>query len=207
VGAELLAQLAAEPSGSVEVDHLARRAVEATPPVSVRVVDFAALDAVEVGAAEVGFCALGTTIAKAGSQAAFVQVDRDAVLAYAKLCQRAGAHTFVLVSSLGADPKSRVFYNRIKGEVEAELAKLGFQHLVIVRPSVLDGARSESRPGEAVAIVVMRVLSPLLVGGLRRYRPSPARQVAAAMRALARAPGTDRVRVVEAEEIPALAAG
>lgn len=207
MGAELLAQLAAEPSGSVEVDHLARRAVEATPPVSVRVVDFAALDAVEVGAAEVGFCALGTTIAKAGSQAAFVQVDRDAVLAYAKLCQRAGAHTFVLVSSLGADPKSRVFYNRIKGEVEAELAKLGFQHLVIVRPSVLDGARSESRPGEAVAIVVMRVLSPLLVGGLRRYRPSPARQVAAAMRALARAPGTDRVRVVEAEEIPALAAG
>ena len=207
MGAELLAQLAAEPSGSVEVVHLARRAVEATPPVSVRVVDFAALDAVEVGAAEVGFCALGTTIAKAGSQAAFVQVDRDAVLAYAKLCQRAGAHTFVLVSSLGADPKSRVFYNRIKGDVEAELAKLGFQHLVIVRPSVLDGARSESRPGEAVAIVVMRVLSPLLVGGLRRYRPSPARQVAAAMRALARAPGTDRVRVVEAEEIPALAAG
>ncbi|RYZ61653.1 MAG: NAD-dependent epimerase/dehydratase family protein, partial [Proteobacteria bacterium] len=141
VGAELLAQLAAEPSGSVEVVHLARRAVEATPPVSVRVVDFAALDAVEVGAAEVGFCALGTTIAKAGSQAAFVQVDRDAVLAYAKLCQRAGAHTFVLVSSLGADPKSRVFYNRIKGDVEAELAKLGFQHLVIVRPSVLDSTR------------------------------------------------------------------
>ena len=145
VGGELLQQLAAE---SHEVVHLARRDVPSKPPIRTVVVDFAALDAVELHA-DVGFCALGTTIGKAGSRDAFLQVDHDAVIAFAELCKRAGVQTFVLVSSLGADATSRVFYNKTKGLVEQALGHLGFPHFITVRPSILDGNRNESRPGEA----------------------------------------------------------
>jgi uncharacterized protein YbjT (DUF2867 family) len=203
VGTELLRQLAAEPAAVV---HLARRDVASPPPVRTLIVDFAALDSVDVSG-DVAYCALGTTIGKAGSRDAFLRVDHDAVIAFAELCKRSGVKTFVLVSSLGADSNSRVFYNMTKGLVEEALRRIGFDHFVAVRPSVLDGVRQESRPGEAVAVVLMRALSPLMLGGLRRYRPSRAVDVAAAMRALARDPGPTATRVVEAEEIPVLAAG
>lgn len=202
VGSELLRQLAV---GTEEVVHLARRDVPSSPPVRTLVVDFAALGSVELGASA-AYCALGTTIGKAGSQQAFLRVDRDAVIAFATLCKRAGVKTFVLVSSVGADPASRAFYTKTKGLVERELSQLGFEHFVAVRPSVLQGDRQESRPGEAVAVAVMRVAAPLMLGPLRRYRPSKASDVAAAMRVLAREPGPSAHRVVEAEEIPELAA-
>ena len=93
-------------------------------------------------AAEDAYCCLGTTIKQAGSQAAFRAVDFDAVLAFAQAARAAGVTRFAVVSALGASPRSATFYNRVKGEMEAALRALGFERLVIARPSLLAGDRA-----------------------------------------------------------------
>lgn len=127
------------------------------------------------------FCTLGTTIKKAGSQEAFRAVDFDAVLNFAKWGQKRGATRFFIVTAMGADSKSKIFYNRVKGEVEEALANLGFQELHIFRPSLLLGQRSEVRLGEKVAESVFGVLSFAFVGPLAAVRPIDASVVAHAM--------------------------
>ena len=92
-----------------------------------------------------GFCCLGTTIKKAGSQERFKQVDFHYSLNFAKLCQSAGVRVFSLVSSYGANSKSRTFYSRVKGELEEELKALSFEKLQIFQPSLLIGDREEKR--------------------------------------------------------------
>jgi uncharacterized protein YbjT (DUF2867 family) len=184
VGGLLLDALLESPSYR-EVCSLGRRPVSKQHPrLTQRTVDFARLEGEALPAADDAFCCLGTTIKKAGSQEAFRAVDHDAVLAFAKAARKAGARRFLVVTALGSDPRSRVFYNRVKGEVEEALKGVGFETLVILRPSLLLGDRAESRPGEHAAIVVSRVLGPLLrpFGG----RPIEARTVARAMLALAR---------------------
>lgn len=136
-------------------------------------------------------CALGTTMHKAGSAAAFRAVDFDAVLAFAAWARRSGCDRFVLVSSVGATIDARSFYLRVKGEVEAAVTDLKFPSLVILRPSLLLGSRSETRPAEALARMVMPTLNHVLVGGLARYRGISARAVAAAMVVASMAEGTD----------------
>ena len=143
-------------------------------------------------AADDAFCCLGTTIKKAGSQEAFRAVDHDAVLAFAKAARKAGARRFLLVSALGADKDSRIFYNRVKGEAEEDLKSVGFESLILLRPSLLLGDRAESRPGERAAIVATKLLGPLL----RPFasRPIEASTVARAMLNLAKtAAGGTRV--------------
>jgi uncharacterized protein YbjT (DUF2867 family) len=158
-----------------------------------RRIDFAAFDAGDAPAPSVAVCALGTTIKKAGSQGAFRAIDHDAVLAFARAAKERGASAFVVVTALGADPSASVFYNRVKGEVEAALAELGFESLVILQPSLLLGDRQESRTGEHIAIVASRLLAPLLEP--LRSRPIEARVVgrAAARLALEARPGTQRI--------------
>jgi len=168
-----------------EVCSLGRRPVSKQHPrLTQRTVDFARLEGEPLPAADDAFCCLGTTIKKAGSQEAFRAVDHDAVLAFGKAARKAGARRFLVVTALGADPRSRVFYNRVKGEAEEALKAVGFETLVILRPSLLLGDRAESRPGERAAIVVSKALGPLLrpFGG----RPIEAHTVARAMLALAR---------------------
>lgn len=168
-----------------EVCSLGRRALPLQhPKLTQRTVDFARLDSEALPSSDDAFCCLGTTIKKAGSQEAFRAVDHDAVLAFAKAARKAGARRFLVVSSLGANARSRIFYNRVKGETEEELQSVGFESLVIVRPSLLLGERAESRPGERAAVVVSKVLGPLL----RSFsgRPIQARTVARAMVTLAR---------------------
>ena len=168
-----------------EVCSLGRRALpQQHPKLTQRAVDFARLETEALPSSEDAFCCLGTTIKKAGSQEAFRAVDHDAVLAFAKAARKAGARRFLLISALGADARSRIFYNRVKGETEEDLKSVGFESLVILRPSLLLGERAESRPGEHAAIVVTKVLGPLL----RPFsgRPIEARTVARAMVALAR---------------------
>jgi uncharacterized protein YbjT (DUF2867 family) len=143
-------------------------------------------------------CTLGTTMAKAGSQAAFRRVDHDYPLAVARLARAAGASTFVLNSALGAAVDSRVFYNRVKGEAEAAIAGLGYPSLTLVRPSLLDGGRRpENRPGERVALCFAGVFRPLLPA---RYRAVATDAVARTLlaAAVAQPPG---VHVVESERI------
>lgn len=169
----------------------------ADPKLSQVMLEFAASDAFDgLAAPDVAFCCLGTTIRRAGSQQAFRAVDQVAVLAFARAAQSAGARTFVHVSSMGADPRSRIFYSRVKGEVEAAVAGIGFASACALRPSILDGPRQENRPFERVGLAVTRTLGPLL----GKYRPTPVERVAAAMVAVAKAP-TPGPHVLEADVI------
>ncbi len=156
------------------------------------VADFARLP--ELPAAEVAICALGTTIAAAGSQAAFRAVDHDAVLAFAAAAKAAGVAHFIVVTAVGADAGSGVFYSRVKGEVEHGLAALGFARLDLLQPGLIIGPRSERRPLEAFFQWLTPLISPMLVGGLSRYGSIGADRVAAAAVALAeqQAPGVFR---------------
>jgi uncharacterized protein YbjT (DUF2867 family) len=162
-------------------------------------------DDAEALAADQVFVCLGTTMKKAGSRAAFRAVDHDAVLEGVGVAVGRGARDVLLVSSVGADPAARGFYLRVKGETEAALAELPLRSLHVFRPSILKGARAEARPAERAGILVGSVLSPLMVGPLRRYRPVSAAVVARAMVRAARDPGEGRF-VHESEEIAALGA-
>jgi len=168
------------PGAFDRVVALGRRPLPARPGLDPLTVDFACLDAEPTAPAVAALCALGTTIRKAGSRAAFKAVDVDAVVAFARLARRGGARTFVLVSSVGADPHSPNFYLRCKGEAEEAVAGLGFRRFVALRPSLLLGARQESRPGEAIGKALTPLLNALLQGRLRRYRGIAADTVAAA---------------------------
>ena len=140
------------------------------------------------------YLALGTTIKAAGSRAAFRAVDYDANLSAAHAALAAGARRCGLVSAMGANAKSRIFYNRVKGETEDELARLQFEGLVTARPSLLVGDRESfgqpARPAERVATAVGKLLGPLAPAN---YRPVAAADVARAL--LARVPAA-RGRVV-----------
>jgi uncharacterized protein YbjT (DUF2867 family) len=100
--------------------------------------------------ARVALCALGTTIKKAGSEAAFRAVDLDAVVAFARWAKDGGAEVLGLVSSVGADVSASSFYLRVKGQAEEAIAAIGFRSFVALRPGLLLGDRSESRPGDSV---------------------------------------------------------
>jgi uncharacterized protein YbjT (DUF2867 family) len=143
------------------------------------VADFAALP--PLPPAEVAICALGTTIRAAGSQAAFRAVDHDAVLAFARAAQAAGVTRFIVVTAVGADAGSSVFYSRVKGEVELALSAMGFARLDIVQPGLIIGPRAERRPVEAFLQVVTPMFNPLLGGGLAKYGSVRAEVIAAAI--------------------------
>lgn len=152
----------------------------------------------------VGFCALGTTMAVAGSKEAFYHVDHDLVLAFAKAAKEKGAETFVLVSSLGADATSSNYYLRVKGETERDLEAVGFRSLIILRPSLLLGQRNEFRLGELFGKGAMTLFGPLMLGSLSKYRGIHGRTVANAMLSLAKEdlPG---VHVLESDRLQAFA--
>jgi uncharacterized protein YbjT (DUF2867 family) len=170
------------------------------------VVDFERLpDAAAAFRCDVVFCALGTTIRDAGSEAAFAHVDRDYVAAAARLAREAGQ--FLLVTALGADPRARIFYNRVKGEAERDVITEGPPTVSIFRPSLLAGHRDEQRRGEVVMGAVLGFVRPLLVRGLRKYRPTPADAVARAMVAVAARGPSGMSAIYEADEIMAIAAG
>lgn len=188
VGSYLLEILDADPNFT-EVRALTRRAQKSNFTkvkwVEVAFDDQAALERACAGA-DVGFCCLGTTIKKAGSQEAFRKVDHGYVLAFAKAVKAGGAAQLHTVSAIGASAKSGVFYSRVKGEVEEALARMDFQTLGIYQPSFLEGPRQESRMGEKIGGVVMKALSPLMLGGLKVYKPIHVKTVAAAMAEAAR---------------------
>ena len=155
----------------------ARRKLEEThPKLKVEVADFGRLHERGVEAEDV-FCCLGTTIGKAGSQAAFRLVDYDYPVALAIAAAGGGAKRLLVVSALGANPDSRVFYNRVKGEMEIAVRAAGVPATIFFRPSLLSGPRAEVRRGERIGEAIGKVLGPLL----GKYRPIHADLVAAAM--------------------------
>ncbi len=130
---------------------------------------------------DVVFCCLGTTMSNAGSREAFRKVDYQYPMNLARWARTAGSKAFHLVSSMGANPQSPVFYSRIKGEMERDLGALDFTTTCIYRPSLLLGDRRENRTGERLAQVVMPLFSSLMQGPFKQYRPIRAEDVARAM--------------------------
>lgn len=182
VGRALLPQLLEHP-GIGHVHVLLRRAapgIAEHPKLELHQVDFAHLK--RLPRVDDVYIALGTTIKSAGSQAAFRLVDHDHVINVARLAREGGAKRLAIVSALGADPGSRVFYNRVKGEMEADAAALGYDEVCFAQPSLLAGDRASlgqrERPGEVWAMRLLRPVLPLVPKGIR---PIEARDVAAAM--------------------------
>lgn len=151
------------------------------------------------------FCALGTTIKQAGSKEAFRRVDYAYPLALGRASRRYGAARFVIVTAMSASERSMMFYSRVKGETERDLAALGLSCLVVLRPSLLLGKRTENRTGERLAIALSRPLGAIMIGPLAKYRAIDSRDVACAMIAAARIEGPS-FKVLESDEISALAA-
>lgn len=145
------------------------------------IVKFDDLQANDIPQVDDVFCCLGTTIGKAGSKEAFKKVDHDYPLTIAKLCLQKGARQLLLVTAMGADKSSRFFYNQVKGEVEEAVAALGYPTLHVFRPSLLIGDREGNRTGEDIAKAIAPIFSPLLIGGLKKYRPVEGKTVAEAM--------------------------
>ena len=182
VGARLLTRLLAHPAYE-------RVAIWVRRPVSLQihkftqlVVDFDHLrDFADKCDAQDVYVALGTTIKTAGSQDAFRRVDHDYPVEIARIGLQHGAQRFLMVSALGADAQSKVFYSRVKGETETDIRALGLSKVWFFRPSLLVGERKEVRTGERVGAVAGKLLAPFLIGGLRKYRPITADAVAAAM--------------------------
>ena len=222
VGRAVLALLAAAPSGLSGLPRVASVTALVRPGsqpaglpagVKTRQADLSALGRAGVEGlppTDWAVCCLGTTIRAAGSQAAFRAVDFDAVLAFARAAKVAGASRLAVVSAMGAKPGSAVFYNRVKGEMEAALQALGLPRLVIAQPSLLLGERQALgqpvRLGEALAQRLMPRLSPLLP---RSLRPIRADAVALAMlRALAGdGPALQRLRSDQLQRLADAAPG
>jgi uncharacterized protein YbjT (DUF2867 family) len=196
VGGECLDLLAAD--GTVSgITALVRRPPRESTRLAGKVrfakADFDHLDRqAELFSVDQVICALGTTIKRAGTREAFRRVDFGYPLAIARLALAQGARHFLLVTALGADPKARVFYSRVKGELEEAVLALGYPAVTIVRPSLLLGARDEFRLGEEVA-------KRLAWATPQKYRPVQARDVAAALVAAAREdrPGRHWIESVE----------
>ena len=199
VGAEVLDQLKADASVT-RIVVIGRRPMPSLDPrIQASVVDFDNLKShADLFAVDQIICALGTTMKQAGSKEAFRRVDLEYPLEMARLGLAHGARHFLLVSALGADVESRVFYNQVKGELENALRPLGYRSVTIVRPSLLLGKRKEFRPFERLAMIVGEVVPG-------RYRPVRARDVAKALVTAARndEPG---LRIIESEQIKDAAA-
>lgn len=123
-------------------------------------------------------CALGTTMKKAKSKAAFKKIDYDYPLAFAAIAIEKGAKIYALNSAMGVSAKSPFFYSKVKGQLEDQLKQLGFESLILVRPGLIEGQREELRLGEEIALKVSHLLQPILPKALR---PNKAENIAQAL--------------------------
>ncbi len=144
------------------------------------------------------YCCIGTTIAQAGSEEAFREVDIDAVLLFAQAARVAQAKRFVVVSSVGANTSSKKLYLRTKGEMEDAITAVGFPSVDILQPSLLLGARKQMRPLELAASIFAPLINPLLTGTREVYRAIPAEMVARGMLGASRRGGRGIYRYTHA---------
>lgn len=208
VGRKLVQLLLDHPAYSRIVVIVRRELGIAHPKLEERIISFESLgeelDGKLLQGADV-FCALGTTIKQAGSQESFRRVDYTYPLELGRAARRFGASCFILVTAMGSSVASRFFYSRVKGELERDLTALKLPRLVILRPSLLLGHRTESRAGERAAILLSRPLGALMIGPLARYKAIKGSDVALAMLKAARMDGSS-LQVLESNAIAKLAA-
>lgn len=179
VGNELLIQLLND-SRTEKVLVLARNPLGfGHPKMQVVLVAFEDLDKLEVAEKiDVGFCALGTTLRKAGSKEKQQQIDRDFVISFSKFCQKSGVQNIGVVSSIGANEKSSNFYLRTKGQMESGVSAVGIPTTVFIRPSFLIGPRKEKSVRDKLFQMLSFIISPLLFGKAKKYRGIHASRVA-----------------------------
>lgn len=139
------------------------------------------------------YCCIGTTKAKTPDEEQYRKIDFGIPVAAAELCKKQGINTFAVMSSMGADPKSKIFYSRLKGEMEEAIKSLKLTKTIIVRPSLISGDRSEKRLGEQFGKALMKLLNPLMLGPLKPYRSIAPEQIAKAMIWLANNPIDKRI--------------
>ena len=183
VGKELVRQLCEHPAYATVI-ALSRRpetSVTANTVASSKLKTMAYPTGDDVLKGDELYCALGTTIKKARTQAAFRAVDHDLVLDVVRRAQKGRVGRVAVISSVGSDPKSRVFYSRVKGEIERDLKALGLPRLDIYHPSLLLGRRREFRIGEILGMKVAGLLAPLMTGNLAKYAPIQASELARIM--------------------------
>ena len=182
VGGHCLRFLLEDPSYGSVIVFVRRKLPDLHAKLSQLVVDFDELETLgKCPRVDDVYCCLGTTIKKAGTQDAFRKVDFEYPVRIAALTQHCGANQFLLVSSVGADPHARVFYSRVKGEVEEAIRKISFGAFHVFRPSLLLGERTEHRAGEKIGAIVFSACKPFMRGPLRNYRAIRASDVAQAM--------------------------
>lgn len=204
IGKQLLKKLIADKYYK-KIIVISRKRLDAPLPENVRnvVTDLDNLESVALSKIDDVFCCLGTTMKKAGSKGEFYKVDFSYPYALAKLAKGLGATKYLIVTAMGANKDSKIYYNRVKGEIEEALAKLGFASLIILQPSLLLGARNEKRPGERLAQVLAKNLSFLFVGPFKKYRAIEGEKVAGAMVSLAKMQGQGII-VMTSDEIAKL---
>ncbi|MFT4603176.1 MAG: hypothetical protein ACI857_003363 [Arenicella sp.] len=149
------------------------------------------------------FCCIGTTKKKTPDKEMYHQIDFGIPLAAAKLCKLSDIPFFAVVSAMGAYTKSSIFYNRTKGEMEAEVLKLGIERTYILRPALITGDRNEKRSGEKFFAGLFAFFNLLLIGPLKKYRSIKAERIAQAMLQLAKKP--IEMQIIESREIQKLA--
>ncbi|UOK43284.1 MULTISPECIES: NAD(P)H-binding protein [Flavobacterium] len=130
---------------------------------------------------DVVFCCIGTTKAKTPDENEYKSIDFGIPVTAAQLAKQNNIPAFIVISALGANPKSPVFYNRIKGEMERQVLDLGIPKTHILEPSLIDGDRNEARVGETMGIYLMKVINPLLIGKLKKFRSIPPENIAKTM--------------------------
>lgn len=182
IGNELL-DILLQSADYQEVLALVRKGLSIDHPKLVQlIVDFDNLD--KWAAAINGhalFCCLGTTLKKTPDLSEYRKIDHDYPVKLAQLAYQNKVKQYHLVSAIGANSKSASFYTRLKGETENDIEKVQLKTLHIYQPSILTGGRKEKRALERIAIVVMKVVNPLLIGRFKKYRSIPAATVARAM--------------------------
>ena len=134
------------------------------------------------------YCCIGSTKAKTPDEEAYRRIDFGIPVHAARICKDNGVTSFLVISSLGADVKSKIFYSRLKGEMESAVRNYGIKKTVILRPSLIGGQRQEKRPGEQIGQIAMKLVNPFLIGPLKVYRTIDPGCIAKAMVWLANNP-------------------
>lgn len=180
VGGHLLSRLEKHPAVTEVVALVRTPRKSDKPKVKFVQFDFDRMDS-DLLKGDLLFCALGTTIKKAGSKEAQYKVDYHYNANAARLAKQQGVKVLAHVSSIGADSRSSNFYLKTKGELEKTMEALQFEKSVIARPSIIMGDRQEFRLGEKIGILMAGLFSPLMIGGLKKYKGVHAAKIATAL--------------------------
>ena len=151
------------------------------------------------------FCCIGTTAAKTPDKKLYHQIDYGIPVQAAQLAKEHRCNTFIVISSLGAHPESRIFYNRTKGRMEKDVLAINIPNTYILQPSLIGGHRDEKRSGEYLMKVLMKIINPLLFGKLKKYRTIQPKAIATAMIHLAKNTHTFDTITIESDQIKKIA--